>query len=148
MTLKTLKVPANCDSQMKAHLEAAWPNEGCGILIGRIDGDTAIVTRVVDAENQNTERGADRFEIDPMFYYRTERELADGERVIGFVHSHPDCPAVASETDRQFALNWPGFAWLIYRVDQRQSKGARTWIINDDTSQFEEIETIFTDTDN
>ena len=138
-------VPKALDQEMRTHLEPAYPNEGCGIMIGTIDGDTAKMTRAVPAENQNSERGHDRFEIDPMLYYQTERNLADGENVIGFFHSHPDCPEIASETDRQFALNWPGFVWLIYRVDEGKSQGLRGWIIDESTEQFIEMNVKITD---
>lgn len=137
---RTVILPAPLDDAMRKDLEPSYPNEGCGIMIGKVAGSVATLTRIVPASNINSARGRDRFEIDPMLYYRTERELAGGEQVIGFYHSHPDCPAVASETDRQFALNWPGFVWVIYRVDEGHATGVRAWIVDDGSGQFTEME--------
>lgn len=142
-----IEIPLHLHRRMQAHVEAAYPNEGCGIMVGTVTGDRGVLRRVVTAENQNTERGRDRFEIDPLLYMRTERELAAGESVIGFFHSHPDCPEVASRTDLAFARNWPGFIWLIYRVEQGTSAGLRSWMLSSDESGFEETGIRYTEID-
>lgn len=125
--------------RMQAWVEPAWPGEGCGLLIGRREGRRARLTRIVEADNLYRERGRDRFEIDPRVYLRTERELADGEAMLGFFHSHPDCPEVPSETDRAFAQQWPGFVWLIFRVEQGTSAGLRGWLLDDAGDRFDEL---------
>ncbi len=140
-----IRIPRELHKQMQAHLEPSYPHEGCGIMIGSKSGKTVDLTRVVGAENQNKERGHDRFEIDPLFYFQTEKALTDGEHVLGFFHSHPDCPEVASETDRTFALNWPDFVWVIYRVDQGTASSVRSWILDDETDQWSEMIVEFTD---
>lgn len=139
----SIQVPADCAKAMARHLEAAWPNEGCGILIGRANSGSWVLQRIVEATNMNQERGRDRFEIDPLTYMRTERELASGEQVIGFFHSHPDCPNVPSETDRQFAQGWPDFVWIIQRVDGADT-GAKTtslraFLLDAGGERFDEI---------
>ena len=138
-SIRNVTIAADLDGEMRRHVEADYPSEGCGIMIGSIDDSTAKLARIVKAENANSERGRDRFEIDPLLYYKTEQALAPGERVLGFFHSHPDCPAVASETDRQFAMYWPGFIWVIYRVDEGQATGLRSWIVDEGTQHFVEM---------
>jgi len=144
MQIDKLIVPADIHRQMSANLEAAYPHEGCGIMIGaEVDG-TCELWRVVDAQNRNEDRAHDRFEIDPQVYLQTERELAPHENVVGFFHSHPDCPELPSETDRTFALGWPGFVWIIYRVEQGTVAGMRAWVLGVD-EQFDEIRVQYTD---
>jgi proteasome lid subunit RPN8/RPN11 len=93
-----------------AAAEAAWPNECCGLLVGR--GQRLLrVTRVVPAPN--VAAGANRFELDPRVRIATERDLRGGEdRVLGHYHSHPDGRAYPSATD--LAEAWePALVWLI-----------------------------------
>lgn len=135
----SIEIPLALHRAMAAHLEPAYPNEGCGIMVGDTEGTTLRLSRVVGAENLNKERGRDRFEIDPLFYLQTERSCGPGEKVIGFFHSHPDCPEIASETDRQFARGWPGFVWIIYRVEQGIATSVRAWLLDNDTERFDEI---------
>lgn len=142
-----VEIPLRLHREMQAHVEADYPNEGCGIMVGTLASDHGTLRRVVPVENQNQERGRDRFEIDPLTYMKTERELAEGESVIGFFHSHPDCPEVASRTDLEFARNWPGFIWLIYRVEQGTSAGLRSWIVSPDKTGFDETRIRYEKTD-
>jgi proteasome lid subunit RPN8/RPN11 len=58
-----------------------------------------------------------------------EKSLPRNETILGFFHSHPDCPAQASATDREFARFWPGFVWLIYRVDGGRVVDRRGWLL-------------------
>lgn len=139
IALKKIIIPTSIDTAMQQSLLPCYPCEGCGIMIGSVEGTVATLVSIAPAANQNSERGHDRFEIDPLFYIQTEKALKPGEQIIGFYHSHPDCPAVASETDRQFGLNWPGFVWVIYRIDGGQIQGLRSWIIDDETKHWVEM---------
>ncbi|EME69632.1 Mov34/MPN/PAD-1 [Paramagnetospirillum caucaseum] len=99
-------------ASIAAAAEAAWPAEGCGLLIGR--GRRVItVTRVVPAGNLLKTEGNDRFELDPAVRFAAERSLrGTQERVIGHWHSHPDGSAHPSATD--LAQAWePDLIWLI-----------------------------------
>jgi proteasome lid subunit RPN8/RPN11 len=92
--------------------EAAWPAEGCGLLIGR--GKRVItVTRVMNADNLLKSEGNDRFELDPKIRFAAERSVrGTKERVVGHWHSHPDGSAHPSATDMDQAWE-PDLIWLI-----------------------------------
>lgn len=97
------------------HCKSVYPKEGCGILVGKRDGDQWFVHRAVPVPNRNEERSQDRFEISPKDYLRVEKEVTrDGLEIIGFFHSHPDVPPFPSPTDAQFA--WEGFLNIIVGV--------------------------------
>lgn len=95
--------------------EAAWPAEGCGLLIGR-GRRVVTVTRVMAADNLLKAEGNDRFELDPAVRFAAERSVrGTGERVIGHWHSHPDGSAKPSATD--LAQAWePDLIWLIIGI--------------------------------
>src|SRR5690242_12755961 len=108
-------------ARMRAHLEAGYPNEACGILIGDLvyaDGsatadrpatkavkDLVLVPNVWTTESAR-EGQRNRYLIAPEDVARADREAAKrGWDIVGFFHSHPDAPSRPSETDREFA--WP-----------------------------------------
>lgn len=138
-------------AQICAHLETGYPNEACGILIGELDWASGhrtvhLVTPVrnawpledgaptVVAASGNGQR--DRYMIDPEDVARADRAAsARGLDIIGFFHSHPDSPAIASETDREWA--WPVVSFVIARVDAGKTTDVRSWLLRDDRSQFD-----------
>jgi proteasome lid subunit RPN8/RPN11/TusA-related sulfurtransferase len=100
---------------MVEHSKMVYPNEGCGILVGKREGEIWQVLQAVPVPNRNEERSRDRFEISPKDYLRVEKEARrDGLDIVGFFHSHPDVPPYPSLTDAQFA--WSGFLTVIVGV--------------------------------
>lgn len=97
--------------------EAAWPAEGCGLLVGRDAGRRHVaVTRVLPADNLLRHQGNDRFELDPAVRFAAERSLrGSGEKVVGHWHSHPDGDATPSATDLSEAWE-PELIWLVVGV--------------------------------
>lgn len=152
-----LKISPEQLAQIRAHLEAGYPNEACGILIGEIDwtsGDRTVhtVTPVrnvwpldaggADAFVASGNGQRDRYMIDPEDVARADRAAgARGLDIIGFFHSHPDSPAVASATDREWA--WPVVSFVIATVTGGKTTDVRSWLLREDRSQFdvEEIHT-------
>ncbi|SEH33903.1 Mov34/MPN/PAD-1 family protein [Magnetospirillum fulvum] len=108
--------------------EAAFPAEGCGLLIGR--GRRIVrVSRVIPADNLERERHLDRFELDPAARFAAERTLRGGpERIVGHWHSHPNGSADPSAEDIARAYE-PELIWLIVAVapgpDGRPQAGLR-----------------------
>lgn len=143
--MERVLIPLNLYREMQKHAESTYPYECCGILVGKKDTPpgTLEIVRIVPAENEAKERRRDRFTIDPLFYLKTEEQVAPGERIIGFYHSHPDCPEIPSETDRSYALGWPGFLWIIHRVEQGTHASVRSWMLEEDGSRFRELKTEF-----
>ena len=120
--------------------ERAYPEECCGLLVGH-DGEGDIrVTRVVDSPNVHPERTRDRFEVDPKIRLDLERELrGTPERIVGHFHSHPDHPAMPSETDRTMAFE-PALIWVIVAVVGGGMEELRAFKMNEPHSGFDELE--------
>jgi proteasome lid subunit RPN8/RPN11 len=55
---------------------------------------------------------------------------------LGFYHSHPDHPARPSETDRQ--AGWPFYSYVIVSIMQRQPADMTSWVLDEQTEQFQE----------
>jgi proteasome lid subunit RPN8/RPN11 len=96
-------------------VEAAYPNEACGVLIGRREPDGWLVTDAVAGDNVHPEP-RHRFEVDPRLVFEWMRKLRGSPTsLIGHFHSHPDGPAEPSATDRDSAYD-RNAVWLIAGV--------------------------------
>lgn len=121
------------------HAEETYPDECCGILIGRDGGAGRVVERVRPIDNrwEAGERGH-RFLIAPDDLLRAEREARRaGLDVLGFYHSHPDGPPAPSLFDRDQA--WPWYTYLIMSIEQGRYRAVAGWQLRDDREAFEEV---------
>lgn len=126
-----LLLPDGMRDALAPGLEAAYPGEGCGVLLGRTEGHARQVTEVRPADNRRTDR-RDRYRVDPdLLRQLMEEESRDGPRVLGFYHSHPDAPPEPSETDREAA--WPWYLYLVVpvRAGRARLREARAWELVD-----------------
>src|SRR6185436_20304185 len=90
--------------ELHAHLAGAYPEEGCGILLGREAGEGFAVERWLPLGNRSEETRERRYLIAPEDILTAERQARDdGLDVIGFAHSHPDHPATPSAFDLEHA---------------------------------------------
>jgi proteasome lid subunit RPN8/RPN11 len=125
-------------SEVLAHLEAAYPDEGCGLILRAGDG----AFRVRPMEN-----AYDRYKkVDPEGFPRTARTAycflgreqqvveaereARGERLCCIFHSHADVGAYFSAEDEAMAAPdgqplWPGVPYLVVAVDAGKATAAR-----------------------
>lgn len=126
----TLVVRSSVLEAIGRDLEAAYPAEGCGVLLGEASGDERRVLRRVAADNRVSGRN-DRYEVDPeVLRELLEQEDRGGPRVVGFYHSHPDAAPEPSETDR--GLAWPWYAYLIVPVRDGRAGTGRVWSFDGD----------------
>ena len=99
-----------------AAAEASYPDEACGLLVGRWSAaGHCRLRRAVPSANLAPDPSV-AFEIDPALRLDLQRRLrGGGQRVVGLYHSHPDGPARPSARD--LARAWePGLLWLITSV--------------------------------
>ncbi|HMB21896.1 MAG TPA: M67 family metallopeptidase [Anaerolineales bacterium] len=132
----TLAISRELLDQIHTHGEKAYPEEGAGFLIG----SEGSVENILPIDNSR-EDGArhNRFLITPEDYLQAEL-TADrlGLSLIGVFHSHPDCPNIPSEYDREWAQ--PFFSYIITNVNQGKAVESRSWRLLEDRSMFEEEE--------
>jgi proteasome lid subunit RPN8/RPN11 len=132
----TLAVPDRLIGEINAHVEKAYPEEGAGFLLG----DAGEVKAILALPNaREDEARHNRFLITPEDYLKAELKADDlGLSLIGVFHSHPDCPNVPSEYDREWAQ--PFFSYIITRVDQGKAVNHRSWRLVEDRTKYEEEE--------
>ena len=104
---------------LRQHGEETYPNECCGVLLGRFEDDgTRVVTSIARAGNTRTDSPRNRYNIDPKELVHIQRDArARGEDIVGFYHSHPDHPAQWSKTDLAEA-HWFGCSYVITSVEK------------------------------
>lgn len=121
------------------HAAMSYPDECCGVLIGRTLGDSTVVERVLSVGNERSDSRHNRYLIKPETVLAAHKEArALGLDVVGYYHSHPDHPARPSDFDREHA--WPGVSYLIVSVMKRNVADVRSWRLADDRERFDEEE--------
>lgn len=122
--------------QIKNIAEGSYPNECCGVFIGRVEEGVKRVTELVPAENHRTDSPANRYLITADFLAQIEKGLqGTSSAIVGFFHSHPDVPAQPSSYDQDHA--WPWYSYLIVSVRAGEAKEVLNWKLRDDRSGFD-----------
>jgi proteasome lid subunit RPN8/RPN11 len=132
-----ITVPRGWEEALRRAGEGAYPNECCGILLGRLlDGGLRTVEAVIPIENaREAEEQYHRFRIEPEDLMRAEKEARRRNlAVLGFYHSHPDHPARPSDYDREQAL--PFYSYLILGVREGKAEELTSWELAADRSEF------------
>lgn len=125
----------------------AYPEECCGLLVGRLFDGGKILVEVWPADNvwsgAESEVSAGegdfnkkrRYEISPQFMFEAQRKARNLDlAIIGIYHSHPDNPAIPSECDRHYA--WPQYSYIIVSIQQGKAQDLQSWSL-DDGHQFQ-----------
>ncbi len=135
-----------------SHGEREYPNECCGMLLGRADGtakevseavplknlrlDSSRAQELLPLEDPGRESEKNRFLIDPLEQLWVEREARKrGLDVLGYYHSHPDHPARPSIYDREHA--WPWYTYIILSVERGKAAEMTSWVLPEDRSHFD-----------
>ena len=131
-----------------------YPEECCGILLGRIDGVSKVVVEVI--ETINTWRESEvttelknlddlnrtkhsRYTISPRDIFQAQKRGRDLQLdIIGFFHSHPDALSIPSTCDRDRA--WEIYSYPIISVINGKISDIQSWVLNSEgIFQLEEI---------
>lgn len=121
---------------LEAALEAAYPNEGAGLLLGHVRAGEHEVAAVLPLPNRfAADEQYHRFLLSAEDMLAAELEAEQrGLDVIGAFHSHPDHPAEPSAYDREHA--WPWFLYTITSVTQGRASVTRAWELREDRSSY------------
>jgi proteasome lid subunit RPN8/RPN11 len=87
-----------------AHAKSGLPNEACGLLAGKEEGNIKIVEKVYLLSNPDN--SPEHFSIDPKEHLAAVKDMrANGFVPLGNFHSHPSTPARLSEEDIRLAYD-------------------------------------------
>ena len=121
-----LHLPEVTRSRLRSLASDRFPHEACGVLVGTRSFAGARVVEVTASRNLESDRPGDRFTLDPVHLLTVETDARlRGLEVLGVWHSHPDRPAVPSETDRAGA--WEGWSYVIVSVPGGAARTIRSW---------------------
>jgi proteasome lid subunit RPN8/RPN11 len=137
-----IAIDAKWLNAIKHEGEAAYPNECCGALLGKISGDKKRIVAIFPIANaREEEEQYHRFAIAPEDMMQAEREARKLKLdVVGFYHSHPDHPARPSNYDKEHAL--PFYSYVIVAVERGRSAQLTSWELAENRDEFKE-ETIW-----
>jgi proteasome lid subunit RPN8/RPN11 len=133
---------------LRAHGEETYPNECCGVLLGKSvpgeDNAASVVNHVhqiVRAGNTRTDSAHNRYHIAPQELVKIQRQARGlGLDIVGFYHSHPDHPAQWSPTDFAEA-HWLGCSYIITSVEQGKAALTNSFLLSgteEENKKFED----------
>jgi proteasome lid subunit RPN8/RPN11 len=120
------------------HGEADYPQECCGLLLGRIEmSGFKVVEEAYPISNAREEEAKrNRFLIKPEEFIQGQKyAVSAGMDIVGFYHSHPDHPSSPSEFDKEHA--WPAYSYVIVSVNNGAAGDLSSWELEADRSAFE-----------
>jgi len=125
------------EKQIRQQGEKIYPSECCGIIFGSINRQESKTVSAIEPIRNSKEESEQyhRFLItaDEMLLAEQKARKLKVE-ILGFYHSHPDCEAVPSEYDKNYAL--PFYSYIILSVQEGIAKELNSWELAIDRSQF------------
>ena len=124
--------------QIHKNGEAAYPEEGAGLLLGDVQDERRLARLILPLVNaREASARHNRYLITPQDMLHAEQQAAQlGLDILGVFHSHPDHPNRPSEFDREWAIPW--YSYMITSVNAGQAVESRSWRLNEDRLDFEE----------
>ena len=133
---------------LRAHGEETYPNECCGVLLGKSEPGAItctaarnVVHQIVRAGNTRTDSAHNRYNIAPQELVKIQRQARNlGLDIVGFYHSHPDHPAQWSSTDFAEA-HWLTCSYIITSVENGKAAVTNSFLLTgtaEDDKNFED----------
>ena len=139
--VQSARLSAPVYAAIRAHGEETYPNECCGVLLGRISaGEGWQIEAAARAGNARADAAHNRYEIAPAELVKIARE-ARGLRmeIAGFYHSHPDHAAHWSLTDLAEA-HWLGCCYVITSVAQGKATATNSFLLTGESEEEKRFE--------
>jgi proteasome lid subunit RPN8/RPN11 len=137
-----IDISVNPWQTMVAHAESTYPNECCGVMLGKILGDSKSVSIATPLQNVSAGSQAARYELRPEDLLNADREARRlNLDLIGIYHSHPDCDAYFSETDLKNSCPW--YSFVVLSVQNGKFNHANSWLPNAEQTASEKEELIW-----
>jgi proteasome lid subunit RPN8/RPN11 len=132
-----MTIPDEVFRQIAQHGERSYPEECCGVMLGKETGSDRIVHEVIEIDNTQESNRQRRFLITSAQYRKAEQQAAERQLdLLGFYHSHPDHPAAPSAFDTEHALPW--FTYVIVSIVKGKADRATAWVLEESRARFAE----------
>lgn len=132
-----LHITSEAWAQLRTFAEAAYPFEGCGLMLGPFEKPKT-ATAIIPLKNTLRDEGRGRFDFkfSPQEFAQAqlsaERENLD---IVGIFHTHPDHPPRPSPTDESQPM-LSGWINVIASVHGGTFKDAKAWWREEDGQPF------------
>ena len=127
----TLNIPKQLFDAVNGHLDAVFPEEGCGFLVGT-PGEVLEFHPVENILHSPVAYQMRPDQLISVFFDAEERNLTP----LAIVHSHPHTAPIPSVTDLKEAT-WTELIYIIVSLANRPRPEWRCWQIKD--KHFQEI---------
>lgn len=112
---------------MLDHARRCYPEECCGVMLGRREEGVKRVLEALPLENRYPGPRRSRYELHPQDLLRAERRARERNlELLGIYHSHPDCPAYFSQTDLENSCPW--YSFVVLSICEGRFAGAGSWL--------------------
>ena len=124
-----MEISSELLEEIVAHTLEDPRNEVCGVVAVAEDGSpSARAVRVHRATNVHA--SPLKFEIEPKELIALYNAIeAEGHTLGAIYHSHVRSDPYPSQTDVNFAANWPGVEWIIVGLASGQEPKVRSYLI-------------------
>lgn len=104
VSVKKILLKSRDAEQMIAYARAEAPNEACGLIAGKENEEEKLVQKVYYLTN--TDASGEHFSIDQKEQLLAVKDMrANGLKLLGNWHSHPETPSRPSEEDKRLAYD-------------------------------------------
>ena len=122
---------------MIEHARKGYPNEACGILAGKKEGEAGIFFPM-----KNTDESSISYFMDPKEQLQIFKKMREQKiDMTGIFHSHVASEAAPSQKDVRLAF-YPDVSYLIVSLSDKAKPVLRSFKIKDEIVKEEEIQIV------
>ena len=119
------------------HAISELPNEACGLIAGRIEGDDKLIEKVYLLTN--IDHSNEHFSLDPKEQLAAVKDMrSNGLVPLGNWHSHPESPSRPSDEDKRLAYDKTA-SYMILSLIERDNPVLNSFHIEGDEASREEL---------
>ena len=119
------------------HAVSELPNEACGLIAGRVEGNDKLIEKVYLLTN--IDKSNEHFSLDPKEQLAAIKDMrAAGLSPLGNWHSHPESPSRPSDEDKRLAYD-KNASYMILSLMDRDSPVLNSFHIEGDEATKEEL---------
>ena len=136
----TIKLKKADFEQIVAHAKSELPNEACGLIAGRVDGEVKVVEKVYFLTN--IDHSNEHFSLDPKEQLAAVKDMrANGFAPLGNWHSHPESPSRPSDEDKRLAYDSTA-SYLILSLMDKNEPVLNSFKIEGENAEKEDLQII------
>lgn len=127
-----MRISSDLLDEVVAHALEDPANEVCGVVAVRAADDGAGSEPEARSVHRarNVHASPMKFEIEPQELLGLYTSIEErGEELGAIYHSHVRSPPYPSQTDVNFAANWPGVEWIIVGLAPGSEPEVRSYLI-------------------